>query len=233
MGDLSLDQIRAVVRGRNADGLILDHTEMQDDRIKFLLEADFPFITFGRTELLSQHSYFDIDNEFAAWQSTDALLRDGYRRIALVDGDLRYSFVRQRVRGYETALRAHGIEPDPALCHHGELRTDRTRHAAGGLMDAGADAFVCVNELAFLGTRAGVRDRLGAGVERVGFALRSGTDLADYVATRVYSSHYSNQQAGRRLAELLLKRIDGAGPEDCRELVKTTLRVNGRAYDAP
>ncbi|WP_424930278.1 LacI family DNA-binding transcriptional regulator [Amaricoccus tamworthensis] len=231
MGDLALEQVREVVRGRNADGLILDHTQLLDDRVKYLLEADFPFITFGRTELLSPHAFFDVDNEYAAWQSTDALLRDGYRRVALVDGDLRYSFVRQRLRGYETALREHGIDPDPALYHHDELRADRTRQAAAGLINAGADAFVCVNELSFLGVRAGVRDRMGPDVERYGFALRSGTNLADYVATRVYTSHFSNQQAGRRLAELLLKRIEGAPPGDCQELVKTTLRINGTPQD--
>ena len=231
MGDLALDQVREVVRGRNADGLILDHTELQDDRVKFLLEADFPFITFGRTELLSPHPFFDVDNEYAAWQSTDALLREGHRRVALVDGDLRYSYVRQRVRGYETALREHGIEPDPALRHHDMLDANRARKAAGRLLDAKADGFVCVNELTFLGTRAGVRDLLGADVEHIGFALRSGTNIAEYVATKVYTSHFSRQEAGRKLADLLLKRIDGAAPEDCQELAKTTLSVNGTPHE--
>lgn len=231
MGDLALDQVREVVRGRNADGLILDHTELQDGRVKFLLEADFPFVTFGRTELLSEHAWFDIDNEHAAWQGTDALLRDGHRRIALVDGDLRYSFVRQRVRGYERALRDHGIEPDPELRHHDVLAADVARRAAGRLLDTGADAFVCVNELTFLGARAGVRDRLGAGVSRVGFSLRSGTNIGDYVATKVHTSHFSRLAAGQTLAGLLLKRIGGAAPEECQELARTTLRTTGTPYE--
>lgn len=231
MGDLALKQVREVVRGRNADGLILDHTELQDDRVKFLLEVDFPFVTFGRTELLSPHAFFDVDNEFAAWQSTDALLRDGHRKVALIDGALRYSYVRQRVRGYERALRSHGIEPDPALRHHDMLDANRARRAAVGLLDAGADSFVCVNELTFLGARAGVRDRLGADVERIGFALRSGTNLGEYVATKTFTSHFSRQEAGRKLAELLLRRINGAPPMECQELAKTTLRTNGTPHE--
>lgn len=232
MGDLSLEQVQEVVRARGADGLILDHTELQDDRVKFLLERDFPFVTFGRTELLSPHAWFDIDNEHAAWQSTNALLQEGYRRIALVDGDLRYSYVRQRVRGYEKALQEHGIEPVPALCHHDMLDADRARRAAGGLLDAGADSFVCVNELTFLGARAGVRDRLGAGVDEIGFALRSGTNIGEYVATRVYTSHFSRKAAGQKLAELLLKRMNGSPPEDCQELARTTLRTNGTPHES-
>lgn len=126
----AIERIVQVVRGRMADGLILDLIELQDARVRYLLEVDFPFVTFGRIELFSEHPWFDVDNEFASWQSTDALLRDGCRRIAMVDGDMGYTFVRQRVRGYERALREHGIEPDPALRARGRARPDR-RGCAG------------------------------------------------------------------------------------------------------
>lgn len=76
-----------------------------------------------------------------------------------------------------------------------------------------------------------MRDRLGPDVERIGFALRSGTNLGDYVATKVYTSHFSRQAAGQRLADLLLKRIEGAAPEACQELAKTTLRINGTPHE--
>lgn len=227
-GDQSLERMQEVVRGRLADGIILDHIELQDDRVKYLLDADFPFVAFGRAELLPDHPWFDIDNEFAAWQGTDALLRDGHRRIAMIDGDPRFTFVRQRIRGYERALRDHGLEPDPALRHHTEIAPDVARRAAGPLIDRGADAFLCVNELAFLGTRAGVRDHLGAGANRIGFSLRSGTNLANYVATRVHSSHYSRQQAGWQLADLLLSRIERSPIGACQKLVQTNLITTER-----
>lgn len=232
-GEAALDHVQKVVRGRLADGIILDHTELQDDRVKFLLEAEFPFVTFGRTELLSDHAYFDVDNEFAAWQGADALLRDGHRRVALVDGDPRYTFVRQRVRGYERALRDHGIEPGAALKSHTDMGADTARKAAGGLLDAGADAFLCVNELAFLGTRAGVRDRLGGAAGRIGFALRSGTNLGSYVATKLHTTHYSRQQAGWNLADLLLKQIGGAPAVECQVLARTQLVTTGEPAGHP
>lgn len=228
----ALDRIREVVRGRHADGAILDLIELQDARVRYLLEMDFPFVTYGRTELLSDHAWFDVDNEFAAWQSTDALLRDGCRRIALVDGDLRYTYVRQRVRGYERALREHGIAPDPDLRHHSEPAADLARAAVGPLLARGADGFVCTSEPTFLGARAGARDRLGAEARRIGFALRSGTRIGEYVASRVHASHFSHVASGQALAELFLKRIGGAGPRDCQRLAKTTLVTTGERGDA-
>ncbi|NHF73233.1 LacI family DNA-binding transcriptional regulator [Paracoccus xiamenensis] len=226
-GAAGLDAVRQVVRARQADGIILDHTELLDARVKYLLEADFPFVTFGRTELLSEHPWFDIDNEQAAHQGTEALLRDGFRRIALIDGEPRFTFVRQRLRGYEQALRDHGIAPDPALRHLGELAPDTARRAAGPLLDAGADAFLCANELALLGAQAGTRDRLGAKAGAVGFAQRSGTRLGDYIAAPVHSAHFSRRMAGARLADLLLRRIEGAAPAECQELAQTTLISTG------
>ena len=226
-GVRGLDAVRQVVRARQADGIILDHTELQDARVKYLLEADFPFVTFGRTELLSEHPWFDIDNEQAARQGAEALLRDGFRRIALIDGDPRFTFVRQRLRGYEQALQGHGITPDPALYHLGDLSPDAARRAAGVLLDAGADAFLCANEMALLGAQAGARDRLGADAARVGFAMRAGTRLGDYIASRVHSAHYSRRAAGVQLADLLLRRIAGAVPASCQELAATTLMTTG------
>ncbi|WP_185968385.1 LacI family DNA-binding transcriptional regulator [Paracoccus sp. M683] len=227
-GAQALEQVQEVVRGRLADGMILDHTRLQDDRVKYLLEVGFPFVTFGRTELLSEHPWFDIDNEFAAWQGTDALLRDGHRRIALIDGDPRHTFVRQRIRGHEQALREYGLTPDPALRQLAELAADTARKAAGALLDHGADAFVCANELAFLGARAGVRDRIGDGVDRIGFSLRSGTNLASYVGSRVHASHFSRRQAGWELADLLLGQIEASGAADHQRLVRTDLITTGQ-----
>ncbi len=225
-GAASLDAVRQVVRARQADGIILDHTELRDARVSYLLEADFPFVTFGRTEFQSEHPWFDIDNAAAARQGAEALLRDGFRRIALIDGDPRYTFVQQRLRGFEQALRGHGIAADPALLHHSDLAPARVREAVGPLLAAGADAFLCANELALLGARAGVRHALGDGAE-IGFAQRSGTHLGDYIAGRVHSAHYARHRAGARLADLLLRRIEGAAPAACQELAETTLITTG------
>lgn len=226
LGESALDQIAAVVRGRNCDGLILDHTEPQDARVRYLLEQDVPFVTFGRTELYSEHAWFDVDNEFAALQGTRALIAEGHRRIALVDADPRFLFVRQRLRGYRAALAEAGIAPDEALVRHVDLRADAARAAARDLAAAGADGFVCVNELVFLGARAGVRDALAGADGQIGYSLRAGTNLAAYVGTRVHACHFSRLAAGRALAELLLRRIEGAPAGACQRIARTELRIS-------
>ncbi|WBU59834.1 LacI family DNA-binding transcriptional regulator [Paracoccus albus] len=220
----SLERIQETVRGRLADGIILDHIAPQDARVSYLRSQGFPFVTFGRTDTPDRHAWFDIDNEHAAWQGTDALLRGGHRRIALLDGDPQLSFVHQRLHGYQRALRDHGIEAEAALQRHGVTAADMARKAARDLLEQGADGFVCVNELVFLGALAGVRDKRGGDIGGIGFSLRSGTNLASYVASHAFASHYSRQQAGWHLADLLLRQITGDNVANCQKLVRTELR---------
>ena len=177
----------------------------------------------GERSSLSDHAWFDIDNEHAAWQGTTALLDAGYERIALVDGDRRYTFVRQRERGYARALRERGLAPEPGLQVHGELAADTARAAGRMLADRGADGLVCVNELAFLGARAGVRDVRGTAEGSVGFSVRTGTNLADYLGTPIQASHFSRVATGWTLADLLLRRIDGAPATDCQIIERPIL----------
>lgn len=86
--DWGLNAVQDVVRSRNADGIVVDHTEPDDLRVAFLVENGLPFVTYCRTNLSEHHAYFDVDNEQAAWQGTAALRDAGYRKIALLDADL-------------------------------------------------------------------------------------------------------------------------------------------------
>ncbi|MGO8189994.1 hypothetical protein AB9F38_35180, partial [Rhizobium leguminosarum] len=52
-----------LAREGSVDVVIITHTRPQDERVKYLLEIGMPFVTFGRTELLSAHPYVDLDHE--------------------------------------------------------------------------------------------------------------------------------------------------------------------------
>jgi LacI family transcriptional regulator, galactose operon repressor len=224
MEESGLEMIKKVVNGRNADGIILDHTTPQDERVKYLLDVGMPFVTFGRTDFSEQHAFFDLDNVFAAYQSTKAMLQKGYRRVALLDADKRYSFTTQRIEGYRQALEEAGLPLEPDLMRHIQMDPLDASKAATDLLRCGADAFVCVNELALLGARAGVRRELGASAEKIGYSLRSGTNLGAYLGSQVSSAFFSRTETGQALADLLLKRIAGTPVKKCQLVTRTELR---------
>jgi LacI family transcriptional regulator len=85
-----LDPVRYIVETRSADGVILNQTEPQDRRVRYLLDRGFPFATHGRTDWA--HPYADYDNAVFGQLSVAALAARGRRRIALLRPPLRQSY---------------------------------------------------------------------------------------------------------------------------------------------
>lgn len=219
---MGLSALQDAVRLRSCDGFILDHTEPQDERVAFLLDAGVPFVTFGRTDFGDSHAWLDLDNEDAAYQATRALLQDGHRRLALVDGDPRFTFVTQRGAGYARALAEAGIALDPDLVFHVGRNPTRIREAALAAVDKGADGMICLNEAVLHGVRAALAS--AGRLAETGLAVRTATNLGDYMLADIVDTHLSSRFSGYHLADLLLRRIDGEPAEGLQMLARCTLR---------
>ncbi|CAB3810531.1 substrate-binding domain-containing protein [Paraburkholderia fynbosensis] len=119
-----LETYRRLVDGKLVDGLIVARTLVDDPRIQFLQERNFPFIAYGRTNSPQPYGWFDFDNEAGARAAAQRLLSFGHRRIAMVSAPLTLSFAAQRRAGFLGALREAGIEPEAQLLI--ECSFDRT-----------------------------------------------------------------------------------------------------------
>lgn len=224
-GEDDLAQLQEIVRGNVADGVVLDHTVPQDRRVRYLLEANMPFVTFGRTELFTEHPYFDVDNEHAARHETLAMIRRGARRIGLLNAHREYTFSRQRLAGYRQALDESGVPFDPDLARELSIDAKAARTAGRELVEHhGADALVCVNDIVLLGARAGVRELGPDALQRTALAFRTGTNIVDYLGTPAVAAFYARKDAGWHLADILLGAIDGKEVGELQRVERCTLR---------
>ena len=105
-----LAPIKKVVESGLADGLIVGQTRNQDDRLLYLIEKEFPFVSFGRSELFSRHPYFDVQHENITYLSTIIFLEKGYRRIAMVNPPADLNYTSHRRKGYFKAQTEWGIQ---------------------------------------------------------------------------------------------------------------------------
>ncbi len=98
------------------DGVIVTPPMCDDPAIlDELLASHLPFVRIaGDTGLYTKGSVV-IDDERAAFDLADYVLRLGHRRIAIVIGDATHRSARLRLAGFRRALEAAGIAPDPAL----------------------------------------------------------------------------------------------------------------------
>jgi LacI family transcriptional regulator len=73
-----------LVRERRVDGLMLTRTRVHDARVTYLLERNFPFATFGRTQVAGVYAYVDEDSELGVFDATQHLIELGHRDIAII-----------------------------------------------------------------------------------------------------------------------------------------------------
>lgn len=94
-----------------------------------------------------------VDNERAAAEAVDFLLRGGRRRIALMNGSPEADVSVLRGRGWRRALQAAGLPPAPELELEGDFSEERAHVLALGLLraDPGVDAFFCASDVMALG----------------------------------------------------------------------------------
>lgn len=210
--DQRFEAVKEAADNGRFDGIVLDHSEPQDRCVLYLLEKRVKFISFGRTELFSDHPYFDIDNEDAAYQATQYLVEHGHQRIALIDPPARFLFTRQRLRGYQRALQEAGLPFDPALVAELSIGARWVRDRVLQLLAANdrPTAFVTSNEVATMGAMSAVHtlpvgDRL-----TMQFVSRDGTNMFDYFDTPVSSCYFPLLDAGEYLAASLVKAVEGA-----------------------
>ena len=110
-----IDSLHRMVQGKRVDGMILTLTKAIDKRISYLLDQNFPFVLYGRTEDPRPHAFLDIDGELAFREACKSLIELGHTRIALINGEPEYMFPIFCLEGYRNGLKSGGLPFDPEL----------------------------------------------------------------------------------------------------------------------
>jgi len=121
-----------LIRTQRVDAFVLAGTVRDDQRIRFLIDTEYPFVSFGRCNPNWDFPWVDTDGQQGVRQATEYLLSLGHTRIAMAawpEESISGSF---RVQGYFDALQYAGIPYRPDYVVRGE-------HSE----QAGRDALAC------------------------------------------------------------------------------------------
>ncbi|MDU8910661.1 substrate-binding domain-containing protein [Aestuariicoccus sp. MJ-SS9] len=223
----------------NADGVIVHGPRMDDPRISLLVELGLPFVVHGRaSNVNTPYSWVDINNNRAFRRATEFLLDLGHRRIALINGLESMDFAFRRRAGYEGALAARGLAPDPDLMRSGEMTEVYGHRAAREMLrrDAAPTAFLTSSLITAIGVRRAVHDAgltLGRDVSVITHDddlsyLKNGEHIPLFTATRS-----SVRVAGRISAEMLLGQIGGDMPSPATRMLEADLIIGQSTGPAP
>jgi LacI family transcriptional regulator len=219
----SLEPVRHIMRNRMADGIIFTRTEPSDERVKLLLERDFPFICHGRTELATQHPYVDFDNYAFAYQAARILIAGGSKKLSIILPPERFTFAHHMRHGFMAAVREVGIAFDIPKEVTLDSKSDEIRKIVHQRLSEPdrPDGFICGGEVSALAVMAAAHDHgldLCRDLRLVG---KQTSGLFDQIRPRTETIYEDLAEAGALMGRLLLKRIASRPPVSELQVLQT------------
>ena len=105
------DVVRHMIDGDRADAIVINRTEIDDQRIRVLAERQFPFVSHGRIlSAPNDFAWFDTDGTAAFADAARMLIGLGHRRFGLLTIAEPFTFAHLRRRGLEQALSEAGLD---------------------------------------------------------------------------------------------------------------------------
>ena len=203
--------IRRIVHNGLADGVLFSRTEPDDSRIKYLLEADFPFVSHGRTELATPHPFVDFDNRDFARAAAVSLIEAGAGKLAILLPPQRFTFAHHLLQGFMQVARETGVQHeilDGATLESHPSEIEAAIRKRFQEPDA-PDGLILPGETSGLAALAAIQD-LGLVPGRdVRLVVKQTAGFFDSVRPRVSSLYEDIAEAGETMARFLLRRIGG------------------------
>ncbi|MCR6670532.1 LacI family DNA-binding transcriptional regulator [Devosia ginsengisoli] len=236
-GQSELSVLKHVVESGRADGIVLPRIAEDDERVAYLVQRGFPFVTHGR--LLDETrpvNWLDTDSVAAFGEAFDLLYELGHRHFGLVSISDRMTFRYLRERGLREAIARRG-DPTVTLDVATAPRFDRGASVAAinGMLRGAARPTAILglfDELALTvleeAARAGLsipRDLSVVGFDNITAAAYAPPGLTTFEA--------GTRAAGREIGGMLIDIIETRPAKPLTRLIKPTFVPRASHGPAP
>lgn len=215
-GQAQVDGYRELINTGRVDGFVISSVNYNDPRITFLLEQNFPFVAFGRSNAELDFPYVDIDGVAGLCQAVEYLISREHCRIAAIAWPDASRVGNERLRGYLDAMRAGGLEIRSEWIERGEGTFAFGREAASRLLRLSPSerptAIVALNDTQAIGALHAARElglEVGRDISIIGF---DDAPMSQYLFPPMTTVRQPIREAGRTCVEILLALMKGNQP---------------------
>ncbi|KZK76660.1 putative HTH-type transcriptional repressor ExuR [Pseudovibrio sp. W64] len=221
----SFQEIRNIVEQRLADGIIISGTRPDDARISYMLEKDFPFVTYGMSEHFTPYSYVDANSQEMSQKATTRLIQLGHTNIVSINPPDELMYSKQRQRGYIRALQDAGIDVQTEFIATGPLTPEFGKATVKALYnhDKNPTAYICANEASALGVLSAFYE---LGIKFGKDAIVNATDdinVSAYFTPPITTYFLPIEETSKALGEFIIRRIEGEPAQDLQRMVMPQL----------
>lgn len=228
---LTENELLAVYRSGQADGMILMEILTHDWRVALLREHGYPFVMIGSCADNTGLSYVDLDIARGVGDAVRYLHGLGHRRIGFITiapilQRREYGYATWALKGYQRACEQLGL---PALWQAVDLKSNHVQDVVLGFLKENPEmtALVTPQNAGVPGILQAVRAqglRIPEDVSVVG--LTSDT-LAEIITPPLTGLNFPAREMGDEAARILIAQLEGSLRAVQQTLLPATLRVRG------
>lgn len=234
-------QVFSTLRSRRVDGvlLVVAPTDGDISHIQRTVASGIPIVCLDRIPAGISLDSISVDSALGARECVRHLVTMGHRDIAIINGPASLQTARERLRGYEEALREAKIPVDPRWIRTGDFRIESGYREAHTLLRAPTrpTALFVTNGMMTLGVLNAL-DELGVRFpEDIALASYDDLPLAASFRPRLTAVAQDAYKIGHMGAELLIQRVKGLIPDpkpiEIRLRPELKIRESTLAYRQP
>lgn len=220
-----------VLAAECVSGVIVAPSDPTDPGIKRLLDQSIPVVAFDRAVADPRADAVIGNNLDAARVATTHLIESGHSAIGLVSGPLDTTTGRDRLAGYEDAMRRAGLD---TRFEFGGFRMDEGEQATLRLADStrGLSALVVANNLMAAGALKALRTRGLSIPDNVALVSIDEPFWVEFVDPPMTTMAQPIRVMATSAVELLFERIEGVRTESRRLTFDFTLHIRASSQHA-
>lgn len=208
------------------DGILVSTSQEDPDRSVYerIWEMNVPLVFFDRPVEGLGFSTVTVDDEGGARAAIEYVIEQGHQRIAHLAGYSHVSIGQKRRAGYEQALEAHGITPQPSWVVEGGFSEEHGYFGCKKILEQGVmpDAVLAVSFPVGLGAIDAMREKAPSLLGKVPIIAFGNQNLNRYLKHPFINVYQPTHELGRRATTLLLDEIDAADGREPQHIVLPT-----------
>lgn len=216
-----------LISSRRVDGIIIARPRWQDNRIKLLLEKQFPFVVIGMPASPEDVLAVADDTTEGARLIVEHLIEQGHERIALISTPLDLVFSTNFFNGYRAALTKAGLTVDENMLEQSDF-TQKDGYRAAQILLSRSEmptAIVAADDVVALGALAATQDQgfeVGHDIAITGYG---DILLSEHSQPPLTTVHRPNFIMGQQACRMLIARIHGEQVKNDCLVIKPSLVI--------
>jgi DNA-binding LacI/PurR family transcriptional regulator len=221
------DIIDWLVREKRARGLILPSSIVHTAIVKKLKQTRFPFVVLGEPSNCREPvSWIDINNRQGSGQAVEHFLNCGYKKIALISGQQKNIFNKNRFAGYREALEENGMQYDPDYAKKDESTKENgvimTRELLA--LPERPDAILCGDNILSIGAMKAIHETGLKVPHDIGLISFDNYPIADLVEPALTTVDIDVFELGVQAANMLFRLIENPEAREQQVMIGTRIK---------